>query len=671
MKTLVRLGHLLPVLLMGTACPLSLSAGEWYVATNGSDTDNSGSEDSPFATVQRAVNAAAEGDLILVGPGTYKLETPIVVPSDKSVSIRATAYPDYTQTILDGQGKSACVAFRKQTWQTFSGFTVSNCVGQLIGNTYYAAIYAAGGSVYACHVTDCHVGVEAGDVAYDISGAGVFVSSGSAQSLVVDNCTISNACTSASPGNVSGGGIYVSGGNVEDCVVSNCQVWCNIPNYTGSHPLKGSGGGILLNCDNRATHVQDCVVSGCRVTVSAKSLACGTGGGVEVYGKAIVTNCLIEGNVSTGAGGGFHSNSGSSIYSSTVRSNEVFALVRDTARNQGGGILLSSNTEAVNCEIVGNVCTNKIAHGDPAGGGGIALVSGVKVLDCRIDGNVALNGGALLWTVDNVLVSNCTLTANHVLRRGGAIYATASAGGLLTDCVIDRNSCVPANDGLFMTRHAEGVGGTITIRNSVISNHGNSGYNMSVLWFYKNTNTGSTPIALDHCTIVGNRCCTDACALFSLSGAACKTMFTVKGCVIANNGNLKTTNVASGDLAACPELVTYSYCANATGVPTAVESHNLFDVDPLFVDAAHGDYRLAQGSPLVDVGGPRQDWMGNGRKKGPLDMGDGTLTAVRQVGTDYGVTLVRNEAKPRFSGDFPDMGCFEFWQKPGALLFFR
>ena len=43
----------------------------WHVTTTGSDSSGDGSEANPFATIQTAINAASDGDTVLVASGTY------------------------------------------------------------------------------------------------------------------------------------------------------------------------------------------------------------------------------------------------------------------------------------------------------------------------------------------------------------------------------------------------------------------------------------------------------------------------------------------------------------------------------------------------------------------------------------------------------------------------
>ena len=61
-------------LAVGLLAPLSvLCAGEYYVATDGSDA-GAGTKDRPFATVQRAQQAAAPGYTVFIRGGTYRMQ---------------------------------------------------------------------------------------------------------------------------------------------------------------------------------------------------------------------------------------------------------------------------------------------------------------------------------------------------------------------------------------------------------------------------------------------------------------------------------------------------------------------------------------------------------------------------------------------------------------------
>jgi len=94
----------------------------WCVAEKGSDSSE-GSESAPFATVQKALSVAANGDTIKVGPGTY----PLPVTTSRTVGTTAFTYgtPSYwvtnavtivgtdgpDVTIFDGENRANCYAF--------------------------------------------------------------------------------------------------------------------------------------------------------------------------------------------------------------------------------------------------------------------------------------------------------------------------------------------------------------------------------------------------------------------------------------------------------------------------------------------------------------------------------------------------------------------------------
>ena len=80
------------------------STGDFYVAPNGSDA-NSGSIDKPFQTIQKAVNSAKPGSVILVRGGTYKQRVTFARANSGSEgrTITLAAYPR-ERAILDGTG---------------------------------------------------------------------------------------------------------------------------------------------------------------------------------------------------------------------------------------------------------------------------------------------------------------------------------------------------------------------------------------------------------------------------------------------------------------------------------------------------------------------------------------------------------------------------------------
>ena len=59
-------------------CFLSLSATNYFVATNGDDS-NAGTLDKPFATLQKAQSKVVPGDTVYIRGGEYRRHKPLII----------------------------------------------------------------------------------------------------------------------------------------------------------------------------------------------------------------------------------------------------------------------------------------------------------------------------------------------------------------------------------------------------------------------------------------------------------------------------------------------------------------------------------------------------------------------------------------------------------------
>ena len=94
-----------------------------HVATTGSDDTGDGSENNPYATIQKGIDMSLDGDTVLVGPGEYQ-ET---VGINKQVFLVSQNGPN--ETIIDGScGYDRCNAIT--SWESdislnVEGFTIT------------------------------------------------------------------------------------------------------------------------------------------------------------------------------------------------------------------------------------------------------------------------------------------------------------------------------------------------------------------------------------------------------------------------------------------------------------------------------------------------------------------------------------------------------------------
>jgi len=238
------------VISLMAAFVVQANAATLYVSPTGKRTAPYADWSSAARVIQDAVDAAADGDEIVVTNGTYltggrAAGTNILmnrVAVDKQVVLRSVNGPRFT--VIDGQGSVRCVSLASNAF--VSGFTLTN--GFVKG-----------------------------------SGGGVFCESAAA---IVSNCTLTGNMAS----NSFGGGAY--GGTLDNCTLTG-----NSSTYGG-----GASFGTLNNCiftGNLARQgggAYSCTLTNCALTKNSADLGGGTSSGT-------LRNCTVTGNsASLGSG---------------------------------------------------------------------------------------------------------------------------------------------------------------------------------------------------------------------------------------------------------------------------------------------------------------------------------------------------------------------------------
>ncbi len=282
------------------------------------------------------------------------------------------------------------------------------------------------------------------------------------------------------------------------------------------------------------------------------------------------------------------------------------------------------NSSVVDMSVDSTIDGFTLTGGSASSGGGIRAVDHAVVRNMIITGNSATSGGGISAN-NTLLLENSTISNNsggfggglnlsngsvatlinnrfegNSATDGGAIYKARNGAVTLEKNLLSGNSASRTGGGLYAF-----IGAAVTVNNSLIVNNSAGWYGGGGI-YSRGWNTNIT-----NSTVTGN------------SSSRWAGIYAPAGSVVLNSilwGN-------SGGNASTGLDIRYSI-SEFTGVGNV-------DADPLFVDAANGDYQLQAGSAAIDsassANGITDDFDGTSR---PQD-GDGLGAGTTGDGSDY------------------------------------
>jgi hypothetical protein len=344
-----------------------------------------------YSTIQTAIDATVNGNVVLVADGTYFENINF---KGKAITVASHFLIDGNEshienTIIDGSQPSnpdsgSVVSFisGEDTTSVLSGFTITGGTG-----TYYAQyddISGGGINIFQSGAKICNNIIENNSVDYNnyTHGAGILADVYS-NSLIIENNIIRNNSANATVG-TNGGGIGMW--NTGYARIVNNKILDN----TVTCSVRAWGAGIHCNGVSREVYILNNIISSNECTTNAHG-----GGGIAIYnGTPTIKNNLIAHN-STLKGGGVLVESGSYSLSSSGIEIQGKSLQNNRSKNPGkaNSKLTQSETLLENNTIVDNTV---ILYG-----GGIFISAGIpEIMNCIIWGNTQLSGPQISGTAD-------------------------------------------------------------------------------------------------------------------------------------------------------------------------------------------------------------------------------------------------------------------------------
>jgi len=289
-----------------------------------------------FVTIQAAIDAAVNGDVVVLQAGTYTGSGNRDIDFlGKAITVRG-ATGDANDCVIECQGtetephRGFKFVSGEDGNSVLEAIAITNGYGpeeDIYGN---GNLRSVGGSVYCKNsrytINNCILRDNSADI-----GGGIY---NRYSSPTISNCTIN--------GNSASWGGGISNGWFSYPIINHCVIINNSAFYSGAGTPPSSGGGIF-NKDRSSPIISNCTVS--------NNSARHRGGGIGNYynSNPSISNCTLSNNSAIDYGGGIYnySSSNPSINNCTIN---------DNSANAGGGIgnYYNSNPTIGNCTISNN-----------------------------------------------------------------------------------------------------------------------------------------------------------------------------------------------------------------------------------------------------------------------------------------------------------------------------
>ncbi len=412
----------------------------------------------PFGSIQAAIDAASDGDTVLVDAGVYteniRFRGKAITVASRFLTGGDTAF--IYNTVIDGgqpanPDSASVVSFvaGEDTTSVFCGFTVTGGAGTLTnwGGRAGGGIWISGSGALICHnrIIGNHLGDTLMTQSAGCFGGGIATDFDEAHHLAVilDNFIAGNTVVSSHAGAIGGGIHAANDARMEGNLIADNR--CAVRSLTGW----AQGGGI--QCTSLYSEKREIDFTG--NTVSQNQLFGYNAWGAGVVFDSPVVSCrhnTVSWNSSSyssvhavHSGGGMvakKTGAGSTIVGNTFVSNSIH-------EGMGGGLVADSLFEWLLVE--GNYFSGNLARN---GGGLFSRYGRLKTVNNIFSGNEATNHGGALYLADTpgpaehqVVLINNSMSGNSAVHKGGAIHCSGT-DPLIMNSILWGDSAETANE---------------------------------------------------------------------------------------------------------------------------------------------------------------------------------------------------------------------------------
>jgi len=325
--------------------------------------------------------------------------------------------------------------------------------------------------------------------------------------------------------------------------------------------IDGGGSGPVISITQGAPTIDGLMVTGGRAP---------KGAGIFVQdASASISNTIVSSNVATTTVDEWTRGAGVYVDDSVITMVHS-AIVLNVGEaysgsiSLGGGLYVRSQSQVVIIDT--KILSNTGAYKASLRGGG-AFIEGEAVVafegpDNLIANNVASYGGGI-YTYGNVMLSGARVFSNSA-GYGGGLDVSSGEGGTIANMIVISNSASSRGSGVYCHQAQMEFA-----NNTIVGNGGRAGAGIQL------SSVGTVPITLTNNIIAGH-----------------------------DIGILNMNETIS------PTLITNNVWDNGVNYQGVVTGTTDLHIDPLFVDAAGGDYHLTITSPMVDAG-TTLNWLGH------------------------------------------------------------